>query len=111
MGIIREQPSPDEFELGAVLAALADPHRRSVVAQLAVHDDGYERSCASFGLDVTKQTRSHHFRVLREAGLVTAEFCGNHSLIRLRRNEIESRFPGLLALVLAEGAPAVTLVD
>lgn len=95
-------PLPVEMELGAVLAALADPHRRHVVLELAREPEGGERGCSSFDLPVTKATRTHHFRVLREAGLISQRDVGNGRLNRLRRAEIERRFPGLIALLLAQ---------
>ncbi|WP_448950158.1 ArsR/SmtB family transcription factor [Labrys neptuniae] len=96
--------TPDDIEmtLDAVLQALADPLRRDVIAQLARDADGTERLCTSFGLPITKATRTHHFRILREAGLIRQTDYGNRRPVSLRRAEIEVRFPGLLALVLAE---------
>ncbi|WP_367404100.1 ArsR/SmtB family transcription factor [Kocuria marina] len=95
---------PDEIELGAVLSALADPHRRQVIRDL-VHDaEGAERSCTSFGLDLSKSTRSHHFKVLREAGLVHQVDRGNRSEVTLRRRDLDTRFPGLLDLIGNESA-------
>ncbi|WP_320777598.1 ArsR/SmtB family transcription factor [Streptomyces sp. CRN 30] len=92
-------PSPEEMALGAVFAALADPNRRRVVRELCRAPEAVERTCASFGLDVTKSTLTHHFRVLREAGLVRQVDYGNSRKVSLRRAELEHRFPGLLALV------------
>lgn len=97
---------PEEIELGAVLSALADPHRRKVIRDLVNDADGSERSCTSFGLDLSKSTRSHHFKVLREAGLVHQVDRGNRSEVTLRRHDLETRFPGLLALIGQEGTPA-----
>lgn len=99
-----------ELDLGDVLAALADPHRRAVVSALAADHDDPERTCSSFGLPLSASTRSHHFRVLREAGLLDQVDHGNFSGVRLRREALESRFPGLLELLAAEldgavGAP------
>lgn len=94
------QPRADQIELGAVLRALADPLRRAVVGALAGLPDGTERACSSFGLPVSKSTRTHHFRVLREAGLIQQRDLGNRRLTGLRRADLESRFPGLLAAVL-----------
>jgi DNA-binding transcriptional ArsR family regulator len=51
---------------------------------------------------VTKATRSHHFAVLREAGLIEQRDEGPRRLDRLRRPEFEEAFPGLLELVLQE---------
>lgn len=94
---------PEEIELGAVLSALADPHRRKVVHDLVNDADGSERSCTSFGLDLSKSTRSHHFKVLREAGLVHQVDRGNRSEVTLRRCDVDERFPGLLDLIGREG--------
>ncbi|MGO2934020.1 ArsR/SmtB family transcription factor [Microbacterium sp.] len=94
---------PDEIELGAVLSALADPHRRQVIHDLVNDAEGSERSCTSFGLDLSKSTRSHHFKVLREAGLVHQVDRGNRSEVTLRRRDLDTRFPGLLALIGSEG--------
>ncbi|AMM22271.1 ArsR family transcriptional regulator [Frondihabitans sp. PAMC 28766] len=92
------------MSLGAVMAALADPSRRKVVTDLLFDPPGVERTCTSFGLPVTKSTRTHHFRVLREAGLVYDLDLGNRSSITLRRDDLDQRFPGLLDLVAAEAA-------
>ncbi|MCK2213069.1 helix-turn-helix domain-containing protein [Actinomadura sp. ATCC 31491] len=90
------------MDLGKVLAALADDRRRRVVAELAADPEDRERACGSFDLPVKKATRTHHFRVLREAGLVTQRDHGNGSTLRLRRTDIERRFPGLLRLLVDE---------
>lgn len=90
-------PAPDitEFELGAVLSALADQHRRAVVVDLLDRPGG-EHACSSFHLPVAKSTRTHHWRVLRQAGLIRQRDAGNGSFVRLRGDEIGARFPGLL---------------
>jgi DNA-binding transcriptional ArsR family regulator len=103
-------PHPDvsEIDLGAVLAALADPLRRAVVVELAAQEDGFEQNCTAFGLPVTKATRTHHFRVLREAGVIRMRDRGNAALTSLRRDDLQRRFPGLLQAVLADGPPDLT---
>ncbi|WP_347567333.1 helix-turn-helix domain-containing protein [Nocardia sp. AG03] len=93
-----------ELDLGAVLTALADPLRRRVITLLALDPADGDRSCSSFDLPVTKATRTHHFRVLREAGLVRQVNHGNRSTVVLRRAELDARFPGLLGLLVAEAA-------
>lgn len=97
-----EHPSLEDLALGPILSALADPMRRRVVADLARAPEGAERTCSSFGLPVTKATRTHHFRVLREAGLIWQIDRGNCRMTSLRRADIEERFPGLLSLILRE---------
>ncbi|MCG7310844.1 helix-turn-helix transcriptional regulator [Brachybacterium sp. ACRRE] len=98
-----DSPATAQMQLADVLAALADEHRRHVVRELVRSEDGAERTCTSFGLPVSKSTRSHHFKVLREAGIVRQVDHGNMSGVTLRRDDVESRFPGLLGLVAAEG--------
>jgi DNA-binding transcriptional ArsR family regulator len=93
-----EHPAPAEMELTAVLAALSDPIRLDIVRQLAAA--GEERTCGSFGLPVAKSTATHHFRVLREAGLVASREEGTRKFNRLRREELDQRFPGLLDSIL-----------
>ncbi|TDT92871.1 ArsR family transcriptional regulator [Azorhizobium sp. AG788] len=92
-------PETDELDLSRVLAALADPHRRRVVLQLARADGPY--LCASFCLPVAKATRTHHFRVLREAGLIRQVDLGNGRSNTLRRADLDARFPGLMEALLA----------
>ena len=88
-----------ELDLATVLQALSDPVRLRIVAALA--DDGGEHSCGSFELPVTKSTCSHHFKVLREAGVISQRPQGTARLNTLRREELDGRFPGLLDSVLA----------
>ena len=85
-------PPIGEVDLSAVLSALADPLRRAVVADLLARPDG-EHACASFDLPVTKSTRTHHWRVLRQAGLITQRDAGNGSYIQLRRHELGRTLP------------------
>ncbi|MFC7980336.1 ArsR/SmtB family transcription factor [Streptomyces sp. NPDC057336] len=75
------------------------PLRYEVVSVLAHAADSAERHCSSFGLPVSKSTRSHHFRVLREAGLIRQVDRGNSRMARLRADDLEARFPGLLDLI------------
>jgi len=93
-----EQPTIDEIELTDVLAALSDPLRLDIVRQLAAADE--ERTCGSFGLPVAKSTATHHFRVLRAAGLVASREEGTRKFNRLRRADLDARFPGLLDSIL-----------
>jgi DNA-binding transcriptional ArsR family regulator len=92
---------PAEVELQDALDALADPVRRSILRELAAEPD-FARACGTFDLPVSKATASHHFTVLRAAGLLEQVDRGPRRFNRLRRAEFDARFPGLLALVLAE---------
>ncbi|GAA3578991.1 helix-turn-helix domain-containing protein [Nonomuraea rosea] len=96
-----EHPSPEECSLQAVLEALADPVRRMVVSQLT--RAGADLSCGAFDLPVSRSTATHHFSVLREAGVLRQYYVGTTKMNALRAEEMEARFPGLLrALVAAE---------
>ncbi|WP_324604469.1 MULTISPECIES: ArsR family transcriptional regulator [Streptomyces] len=86
--------------MGPILLALADENRRRVVAELAARPDE-ERLCASFELPVGKSSRTHHWRVLREAGLVYQRDAGNRLYMRLRKEDLDRRFPGLIQAVIA----------
>ena len=90
-------PELDDIELSTVLHALSDPVRLRIVAGLARADD---LSCGSFELPVTKSTCTHHFKVLREAGIIRQRHRGTARLNTLRREELDARFPGLLATIL-----------
>ncbi|WP_318834881.1 ArsR/SmtB family transcription factor [Burkholderia cepacia] len=96
------QPSRDEIDIGAIFVALADPLRRRAVAILATLPDGEERSCSSFGFPVAKASLTHHFKVLREVGLIKQVDYGNRRCSTLRRHDIEERFPGLLSILVKE---------
>jgi DNA-binding transcriptional ArsR family regulator len=91
-------PQRAELELAAVLHALSDPVRLRIVAGLA--RDG-ERTCGGFELPVTKSTCTHHFRVLREAGVIHQRAEGTARVNALRRADLDARFPGLLDSILA----------
>ena len=91
-------PCSSELELSAVLHALSDPVRLRIVAELA-RGDG-ECTCGSIDLPVTKSTCTHHFKVLREAGVIKQRQQGTTRLNMLRREDLESRFPGLLETIL-----------
>lgn len=97
MATVLEQPALEAIELHHVLHALSDPARLAIVRALA--DEG-ERQCGSFDLGLTKATRSHHFKVLREAGLTHTRLEGTARYVTLRSDELEARFPGLIDAVL-----------
>ena len=95
-----EHPRVEDLEVGPILLALADDNRRRVVAELSEQPDT-ERLCASFDLPVSKSSRTRHWRVLREAGLVYQRDAGNGLYMRLRKEDLERRFPGLIQAVVA----------
>lgn len=94
-----ENPSLDGVPLQQFLEALTDPVRRRAVAQLAAA--GEALSCGTFVMPVAPSTATHHFNVLREAGVIRQYYVGTTKLNTLRAEELEKRFPGLLSSVLA----------
>jgi DNA-binding transcriptional ArsR family regulator len=99
-----EHVPPDEVSVLTALSALADPVRLQLVRELAASPE-WSRSCGSFDVPVGKAALSHHFAVLRQAGLIEQRDVGAKRLNRLRREEYELRFPGLLALALHGDQP------
>ncbi|MEU7987017.1 helix-turn-helix transcriptional regulator [Streptosporangium canum] len=95
---------PADVPLQAALDAVADPVRRAILCELAGEPD-WTRACGTFDLPVGKATRSHHFAVLRRAGLIEQRDAGPRRVNRLRRPEFDQAFPGLLDLVLKETPP------
>jgi DNA-binding transcriptional ArsR family regulator len=98
-------PDARDLKLETVLYALGDPVRLCIVRNLA---RGCELACnaAVSGLDIAKSTQSHHFRILREAGIIQTRREGVSYLNCLRRADLDARFPGLLDAVLASAPDA-----
>jgi DNA-binding transcriptional ArsR family regulator len=109
-------PDRDQLRIEGVLSALGNPLRLAVVRVL---DAGGEHNCGSVLsiLGVTsKSTMTHHWRVLRDSGVIWQRPSGRENLLSLRREDLEARYPGLLDAVLsgvisdeagqAAGAPA-----
>jgi DNA-binding transcriptional ArsR family regulator len=95
-------PSRRELELSSVLHALSDPARLEIVRRLAEgHAPAHEPACGTFELGLSKATLSHHFRVLRESGVVLVRPEGRKRLLSLREDDLNDRFPGLLDAVLS----------
>jgi DNA-binding transcriptional ArsR family regulator len=90
-------PRADEVSLPDVLHALSDPVRLQIVRTLSERE---EQSCSAVEASVSKSTLSHHFKVLREAGVTHTRVNGTHRYVSLRRDDLEDRFPGLMRSVL-----------
>ena len=95
-----DQPATREIDMLEVLKALADPVRLLIVQKLA-DTDYLSCSVVNDDLEVHKSTLSHHYKVLRESGVTSTLKNGRGRDIRLRREDLDVRFPGLLDGVLA----------
>jgi DNA-binding transcriptional ArsR family regulator len=93
-----EHPAVEDLDLVEVLQALADPVRLQIVRFLASCEAPVP--CHEIPIPVSKSTGSHHLKVLREAGIVQTDVEGTRKYPRLRRDDLEARFPGLLDSVL-----------
>lgn len=82
------------------MQALSDSCRMSIVRQL-LQSKGRALACNEVELDVVKATRSHHFDVLRAAGIIFTQMEGTKCMTSVRQVELNKRFPGLLNLVSA----------
>jgi hypothetical protein len=90
------------LNLFRLMAAVTDPVRLGIVIKLAGSNE--DIPCTEFALPVTKSAGTRHFRVLREAGVIHQHDVGVRRMSRLRSDDLEVRFPGLLKLILQETA-------
>jgi DNA-binding transcriptional ArsR family regulator len=97
---IPKGPDLDSIDVLTVLQALSDPVRLEIVRQLAENDDGRGLMCHQLRIPVAKSTGSHHLKTLSNAGITVERAEGTCKFLRLRRDELEQRFPGLLDSVL-----------
>jgi DNA-binding transcriptional ArsR family regulator len=98
MGALQNEPKKADLQLTAVLYALSDETRLQIVQSLAKTS---EIACSYFDIHMPKSSLSHHFRVLRTSGVITTRKEGTALLNRLRKEDLNERFPGVLKSVLA----------
>jgi DNA-binding transcriptional ArsR family regulator len=103
------EPAAENFQLPRVLAALADPHRLATVRFVARNGESWcSQVMQEAGLPMSKSTFSHHLRILREAGVLTKRIEGARGYTRLRKDDLDRRFPGLIDSVLSADSEPVT---
>lgn len=95
-------PGADQIYLSAVLNALGDPTRLAIMKKLACNS---ETTCAFCNIDLSKSALSHHFKVLRESGLIHVRIEGKQRFLSIRYEDLEKRFPGLLKTILDNFRP------
>ena len=91
-------PAPEAFKLESVLYALADPVRLDIVLRLG--SGGCLNCSAAAPENLPKSTLSHHFQILREAGVISSERRGTEVVNTLRCKDLESRFPGVFQAII-----------
>jgi DNA-binding transcriptional ArsR family regulator len=94
----------DTVDVLTVLHALSDPIRLEIVRQLAGCVGSSELKCGQLDIPMTKSTASQHFKTLYEAGIVSAREQGTSKFMRLRRDDLNQRFPGLIDSVVSAAA-------
>lgn len=99
------EPSVDELRLETVMGALAEPLRLTIVRKLLLESQDYDHPCGWFGFDRPKSSLTHHFKALREAGVIRQRQYGLERRSRVRTEDLDARFPGLLDLVAATPPP------
>lgn len=91
------QPDAEDLSLPEVLAALGNPIRLDIVRRLAA---GEHLTCSTAIAGMPKSSASHHWRTMRESGLLHQYRDGRFIRMELRTDALEQRFPGLLGAVL-----------
>ncbi|WP_044383437.1 ArsR/SmtB family transcription factor [Streptomyces cyaneogriseus] len=99
------EPAVDELRLETVLGALSDPLRLFIVRKLLLERERFDHPCGWFGIDRPKSSLTHHFKALRAAGVIRQRQYGLERRSHVRADDLEARFPGLLALVAAWEPP------
>ncbi|MCP2259213.1 transcriptional regulator, ArsR family [Streptoalloteichus tenebrarius] len=95
--MIAQHPGREQIRLENVLSALGNPMRLEVVRVLAAEG---ERACGGLLPGVSRSTLTHHWRVLRDSGVIWQRPSGRENLLSLRREDLDARFPGLLDALL-----------
>lgn len=92
-------PPIEDMTLETILYALSDPARLEIVRKLTA--GGCPMNCSTAApVHLPKSTQSHHYQVLREAGLIRSERRGTEVVNTLRCTEISEKFPGLMQAIL-----------
>jgi DNA-binding transcriptional ArsR family regulator len=95
------EPAAEDLQLPRVLAALAEPNRLATVRYVARSGESCcSEVIAEAGLAMTKSTFSHHLRILREAGVLTKRIQGTKGFTKLRKDDLDRRFPGLIDVII-----------
>ena len=94
-------PTVDQIELPMVLDCLSDPTRLGIVCTIAKADRAAtELRCGDFNAFSGKSNLAYHFAKLREAGLIQTRIVGTTRYMKLRRKDLDARFPGLIDAII-----------
>jgi DNA-binding transcriptional ArsR family regulator len=103
MSRVLSHPQIRDVTVAGILHALSDPVRIAIVGELFKSAGGMNcvETTLKLKCPMPKSTCSQHYRILREAGVIASERKGVDLSSRVRAAELEARFPGLLASILA----------
>ena len=93
------EPGIQDLRLESVLSVLGDPLRLFIVRKLLLEREEFDHTCGWFGIDRPKSSLTHHFKALREAGVIRQRQYGLERRSHVRVSDLEQRFPGLLNLI------------
>jgi DNA-binding transcriptional ArsR family regulator len=95
-------PALKEITVQGILYALSDPVRVRIYAELAQADSAM--NCTAFmsngNLKLPKSTLSQHFKILREAGLISSERKGVELKNSTRCQELKKKFGPMVVTIL-----------
>ena len=91
-----------KFNFLLFLYALSDEIRLQIVTMLLEKN---EQSCGALNIPIAKSTLSHHFKVLRESGVMYTRLEGTQRFISIREDDLNARFPGLLDVIIHATEP------
>lgn len=94
------EPAVEDIRLERVMAVLSEPLRLTIAQRLLTSSENFDHACSWFGFDRPKSTLTHHFKALREAGVITQRQYGLERRSRVRLKDLNARFPGLVNLIL-----------
>lgn len=94
----KKHPNIDQVELTDIMYALSDPARVEIIRM--IHKAGQPMTCGELNCDRPKSSMSHHFKILRDSGIIETSIEGKEHLNSLRLTEVEKKFPGILKAIL-----------
>ena len=89
-----QEPAMADLRLDSIMGALADPLRLTIIRKLLLESESYDHSCGWFGFDRPKSSLTHHFKALREAGLIRQRQYGLERRSRVRQHRSVVRVTG-----------------
>ncbi|MEV0292815.1 helix-turn-helix domain-containing protein [Nocardia sp. NPDC050710] len=88
------EEAPPIASLPTVLGALQDPIRLEMVRRLS--NAGTAVRCGALYEVINKSTATHHFKILREAGVIERLVIDGQTCQRLRTADLDEALPGVL---------------